>query len=67
LRSTQGEILECVKRLMAADAPQFSGHFEVETYAWSVLPPSIRKVSLAQGIARELAWFEAKLAAYGLR
>jgi hypothetical protein len=24
-------------------------------------------MSLAQGIARELAWFEAKLAAYGLR
>lgn len=67
LRSTQGEILECVKRLMTADAPRFSGHFEVETYAWSVLPPSIRKMSLAQGIARELAWFEAKLAAYGLR
>lgn len=33
-----------------------TGHFEVETYAWSVLPAtsSVRVASLAEGIAREI-------------
>lgn len=31
--------------------------WEVETYAWSVLPPSLRPASLAEGIAAELDWF----------
>jgi sugar phosphate isomerase/epimerase len=30
--------------------------FEVETYAWSVLPPHLRESDLAAGIAKELAW-----------
>ena len=30
--------------------------FEVETYAWTVLPPHLRERDLASGIARELAW-----------
>ena len=29
-------------------------HFEVETYAWDVLPPELREDDLAAGIAREL-------------
>lgn len=33
------------------------GHFEIETYAWDVLPERHREPSLAEGIARELAWF----------
>lgn len=33
-------------------------HFEVETYAWNVLPSELRCDTLAEGIARELAWFE---------
>lgn len=31
-------------------------HYEVETYAWDVLPDGYRPASLAEGIARELAW-----------
>ncbi len=30
--------------------------FEVETYAWTVLPPHLRERDLAAGIAKELAW-----------
>lgn len=33
-------------------------NWEVETYAWGVLPPALRPASLAAGIADELAWFE---------
>jgi len=30
--------------------------FEIETYAWSVLPDGLRPGSVAEGIARELRW-----------
>lgn len=62
LSSTQPAILECVQALNQTAAPEFTGHYEVETYAWSVLPENLRPKSLAQGIAKELDWFEAKLA-----
>lgn len=32
-------------------------HFEVETYAWGVLPAELQQPSLAAGIAREMRWF----------
>ena len=32
--------------------------FEVETYAWGVLPPELQVPELATGIARELEWFK---------
>jgi hypothetical protein len=32
--------------------------WEVETYAWGVLPAALRPDSLAAGIARELQWFD---------
>ena len=31
-------------------------HFEVETYAWNVLPEPLQPTDLAIGIARELQW-----------
>ena len=36
-------------------------HFEVETYAWNVLPKSWSMPPLAQGIADELRWFNSLL------
>jgi hypothetical protein len=33
-------------------------HFEVETYAWGVLPPELKQPELAAGIAEELQWFD---------
>ncbi len=35
-------------------APWFTGHYEVETYAWPVLPPELQQTSLSNGIAEEL-------------
>jgi len=70
LRSTQAAIRECVAALQQPDAPEFTGHYEVETYAWTVLPETVTTEStaaagdltgLAAGIARELDWFEALL------
>ena len=37
-------------------------HFEVETYAWSVLPESLQVGQLSDGIAREMRWFAELLA-----
>lgn len=54
LRATRGEIREC---LTAARRHSDVDHFEVETYAWSVLPPELRQPDLAAGIAQEMTWF----------
>ncbi len=70
LRSTQQAIQECVTAMQSADAPEFTGHYEVETYAWTVLPETVTSESmaaageltgLAAGISRELDWFESLL------
>jgi hypothetical protein len=56
LHSTQEQIAEC---LAAARRHTNCQHFEVETYAWGVLPAELRQPELAAGIAEELKWFEA--------
>ena len=40
-------------------------HFEVETYAWSVLPDSLQVGQLSDGIANEMRWFAELLAETG--
>ncbi|MCE9592280.1 MAG: metabolite traffic protein EboE [Planctomycetes bacterium] len=52
LGTTQEQILPAVRAAIAAGTK----HFEVETYAWSVLPPELRTGELAEGIAREMTW-----------
>lgn len=54
LSASQQDIVECV-----TSCRKFSqvDHFEVETYAWNVLPPELREDDLAIGIANELKWF----------
>lgn len=54
LETTSGEIAGAVR---AARQLHDCKHFEIETYAWNVLPEEHRAPSLAEGIARELAWF----------
>jgi hypothetical protein len=54
LRATRGDIREC---LTAARRYSDCRHFEVETYAWGVLPPELREPDLAAGIAKELEWY----------
>jgi hypothetical protein len=38
-----------------------SPHLEVETYTWSVLPPSARDVPIDEAIAREILWVQGEL------
>jgi hypothetical protein len=50
----QEPIWECLR---LATANGLTRHFEVETYAWSVLPPELQQPDLAAGIAAEMDWF----------
>jgi hypothetical protein len=54
LLTTQADIRQC---LQAVGLHPDLRHFEVETYAWSVLPPEMQRTELADGIADEMRWF----------
>ncbi len=54
LEASQSAILDCAREVLAH---RDTGHFEVETYAWGVLPLHLREPDLARGIAREMTWF----------
>jgi len=59
LTTSQSDVIECLSAVTRSDCPiQFSGHLEVETYAWSVLPPVMRKRELSDDIAAELRWLK---------
>ena len=60
LTATQNDILECLAAIRAISDCR---HFEVETYAWGVLPEDLRVPELADGIAREMNWFYQTVAA----
>jgi hypothetical protein len=51
LSTTQNEIAECIAFELPSDLPV---HYEVETYAWTVLPENVRPKDLATGIAQEM-------------
>ena len=53
LETTQDDIKACLSNLQPAHECQ---HFEVETYAWNVLPEALQVEDLADGIADELKW-----------
>ncbi len=54
LEALQQPILDCLR---LAKAQNTTNHFEIETYAWGVLPAELQKPELATGIAEELNWF----------
>ncbi len=56
LETTRSAIDECLKHFGrgSVELP----HFEVETYAWTVLPRELQLSSLADGISRELQWLD---------
>jgi hypothetical protein len=64
LKATRSDIERAIAGLSIqahtriADRPWFTGHYEVETYAWGVLPAALQSPSLAAGIARELQFFK---------
>ncbi len=53
LGTSQVEIRKCIETLRRLG---LQPEFEVETYAWSVLPQELRDQPLASGIAREILW-----------
>lgn len=59
LAASRSAIDDCLAALPAESESPI--HFEVETYAWNVLPAELQKPRLAEGIAEELRWFEQRL------
>lgn len=58
LATTQQDILECLRLLRDRTDVR---HFEIETYAWDVLPEEHRVEELADGIAREMKWVKQQM------
>ena len=54
--TTQFDIAKCLDSIQSF-CPE-EPHFEVETYAWNVLPAEMQSETLAAGIAKELTWFD---------
>jgi len=54
LKATRQAIWECVDLALGEKMVR---HFEVETYAWGVLPEELRQPDLSVGIADEMRWF----------
>ena len=54
-------ILEAKRAETVEGRPWFTGDYEVETYAWGVLPTELRVDNLADGIARELSYLQSVL------
>ena len=62
LTTTRDEIEQTVTWLKDyATAENFTGHLEVETYAWGVLPEPMRRGGLAGDIAREMEWLSDRI------
>jgi len=57
LETTINQTIDSLKRIAKQTLVH---HFEIETYAWDVLPAPLAADNLAQGIARELSWLIAK-------
>jgi len=58
LRTTQAHIHDFLSEIR--NHPEIH-HFEVETYAWSVLPQELQHHELADGIAQEIHWLRQQL------
>ncbi len=62
LTTSHSEVVDCLRTLLDDSASgtgiDFTGHLEVETYAWSVLPESMRRRGLAEDIAGEIRWLK---------
>jgi len=63
LGTTRHEIIDCLDSIYEmSDCRQF----EVETYAWTVLPDELKTDDLARGIAGELLWMQERLAGFAV-
>ena len=62
LESTQSQISDWLE--LARSTPELVSEglaYEVETYAWGVLPDDLKRGSLDEGIADEIAWLRARI------
>lgn len=57
LHTTQSEIENCLLKIKATNE---NPHFEIETYAWNVLPKQHHSETLSDGIAKEIRWLNDK-------
>ena len=67
LTTSHSAVLDCLQTLARnVDSSEskidFTGHLEIETYAWTVLPESMRKRGLAEDIASEIVWIRKAIA-----
>jgi len=58
LGTTSDAVEQCLSALRNRDDVH---HFEVETYAWNVLPKSLSVEHLADGIAQEMQWLKEQM------
>jgi len=58
LSSSRADIGACLAACRKHSAVH---HFEVETYAWGVLPKELQHANLADGIAQEMTWFRGQI------
>jgi hypothetical protein len=58
LGASRAQIIQCVQAVLQDPGVT---HFEVETYAWGVLPRELQQQRLADGIAQEMQWFAQQL------
>ncbi|MEM7782036.1 MAG: metabolite traffic protein EboE [Planctomycetota bacterium] len=56
IETSQNQIVDLINAIRTTGAKL--PHFEVETYAWNVLPDPLKTETLAQGIAMELNWLD---------
>lgn len=56
--------LEAHRQTVMPGGCWFTGHYEVETYAWPVLPQGLQVEDLSTGIANELEYFKQQLASF---
>lgn len=67
LQTSQNDVLECLRTLSSGQdsngtSIDFTGHLEIETYAWTVLPASMRQRGLAEDVASEFRWLQNAIA-----
>ncbi|MGB7347401.1 MAG: metabolite traffic protein EboE [Pirellulaceae bacterium] len=66
LATSHQEVLEVLRTLLSDQTSiDFTGHLEVETYAWTVLPAAMRKRGLAEDIAEEIQWLRKAIVMVG--
>jgi len=62
LGTSHKDVIECLAAISRSECEiEFSGHLEIETYAWTVLPSAMRKQALSDDIASEINWLQAAI------